>query len=119
MSLHLFETADADGMATRLTPDPASPKQLSSEIGHENPFLQSAQSHSQTAMPPPLPVSTNGTRDFKIMIDMKSGGRHSVHLVASTVQDKQAWISDIAQCMDNIHMHSMSGLVGPTGGDAV
>lgn len=62
---------------------------------------------------------SNGSRDFKIIIDQKSGGRHSIHLMASTVQDKQAWISDIAQCMDNIHMHSMSGLVGPTGGDAV
>lgn len=56
-------------------------------------------------------------RDFKILIDTKAGVRHSIHLVASTVQDKQAWISDISQCMDNIHLHSMSGLVGSTGGE--
>lgn len=62
-------------------------------------------------------VSGNNNRDFKIMVDTKSGVRHCIHLVASTVQDKQAWISDIAQCMDNIHMHSMSGLVGSTGGE--
>lgn len=103
-------------MATHLTPDPVSPKQVSADIGHENPFGASAQSPQSQ---PPMPASTNGTRDFKIMINTKLGCTHSVHLVASTVQDKQAWISDIAQCMDNIHMHSMSGLVGPTGGDAV
>lgn len=61
----------------------------------------------------------SSNRDFKIMVDCKSGARHCIHLVASTVQDKEAWISDISQCMDNIHLHSMlsPGLVGSTGGD--
>lgn len=65
-------------------------------------------------------VSTTN-RDFKIIIDndLKSGVRHCIHLVASTVQEKEAWISDISQCMDNIHLHSMlsPGLVGSSGGD--
>lgn len=57
-------------------------------------------------------------RDFKLLVENKSGTRHCVHLVAPTVQDKEAWISDISQCVDNIHMHSMlspglaSGLTG-------
>lgn len=33
------------------------------------------------------------------------GSRNFVHFVASTVQEKQAWISDISQCIDNIHLH--------------
>lgn len=57
-------------------------------------------------------------RDFKLLVENKSGNRHCIHLVAPTVQDKEAWISDISQCVDNIHMHSMlspglaSGLTG-------
>lgn len=57
-------------------------------------------------------------RDFKLLVENKSGNRHCIHLVAPTVQDKEAWISDISQCLDNIHMHSMlspglaSGLTG-------
>lgn len=64
-------------------------------------------------------VVSTSNRDFKIMIDLKSGIRHCIHLVASTVQEKEAWISDISQCMDNIHLHSMlsPGLVGSSGGD--
>ena len=58
-------------------------------------------------------------RDFKILMDTKSGARHCVHLIAATVQDKEAWISDISQCLDNIHMHSMfsPGLIGTSGGE--
>ena len=52
------------------------------------------------------PVNANN-RDFKIIVDVKSGQRHSIHLVAPTAQDKEAWISDISQCLDNIHMHSL------------
>lgn len=64
-------------------------------------------------------VVSTSNRDFKIMVDHKSGVRHCIHLVASTVQEKEAWISDISQCMDNIHLHSMlsPGLVGTSGGD--
>ncbi|XP_059486241.1 ras-specific guanine nucleotide-releasing factor 2-like isoform X3 [Neocloeon triangulifer] len=58
-------------------------------------------------------------RDFKIVLDVKSsssGGGASqgsasnqitVHLVASTMQEKQAWISDISQCMDNVHFNDL------------
>ncbi|KAK0077043.1 hypothetical protein PV325_004531, partial [Microctonus aethiopoides] len=47
-------------------------------------------------------------RDFKIALDMKSGGPPvSIHLVAPTVQEKAAWISDISQCMDNVHFNDL------------
>lgn len=63
------------------------------------------------------PVNANN-RDFKIFVDGKSGQRHSIHLVAPTAQDKEAWISDISQCLDNIHMHSLlsPGIGGTSGG---
>jgi hypothetical protein len=62
------------------------------------------------------PVHANN-RDFKIFVDGKSGNRHSIHLVAPTAQDKEAWISDISQCLDNIHMHSLlSPGIGTTAG---
>lgn len=63
--------------------------------------------------------SSGNNRDFKLLVESKGGGnRHCIHLVAPTVQDKEAWISDISQCVDNIHMHSMlspglaSGITG-------
>ncbi|KAF7269538.1 hypothetical protein GWI33_017431 [Rhynchophorus ferrugineus] len=41
-------------------------------------------------------------RDFKIIIDSKGIDTPIViHLIAPTVSDKAAWISDIAQCIDN------------------
>lgn len=61
-----------------------------------------------------------GNRDFKIIIEPKGGSRttHCIHLVAPTAQDKEAWISDISQCLDNIHMHSLlsPGIGGSSGG---
>ncbi|EDS30563.1 conserved hypothetical protein [Culex quinquefasciatus] len=59
-----------------------------------------------------------GNRDFKIFVETKSGARHSIHLIAPTIQDKEAWISDISQCLDNIHMHSLlsPGIGGSSGG---
>lgn len=66
------------------------------------------------------PVNANN-RDFKVFVDGKSGQRHSIHLVAPTAQDKEAWISDISQCLDNIHMHSLlsPGVGGTSGGELV
>lgn len=66
------------------------------------------------------PVNANN-RDFKIFVDGKSGQRHSIHLVAPTAQDKEAWISDISQCLDNIHMHSLlsPGIGGTSGGKLI
>ncbi|KAG7203406.1 hypothetical protein KM043_013474 [Ampulex compressa] len=47
-------------------------------------------------------------RDFKIILDVKSGGPQVfVHLVAPTMQEKAAWISDISQCMDNVHFNDL------------
>lgn len=73
----------------------------------------STQSSSLTAES----VNANN-RDFKVLVDGKSGTRHSIHLVAPTAQDKEAWISDISQCLDNIHMHSLlsPGIGGTSGG---
>lgn len=65
------------------------------------------------------PVNANN-RDFKIFVDGKSGTRHFIHLVAPTAQDKEAWISDISQCLDNIHMHSLlSPGIGTSGGKLI
>lgn len=50
---------------------------------------------------------SSGNRDFKILVESKSNVKHCIHLVAPTVQEKEAWISDISQCIDNIHMHTM------------
>ncbi|XP_011638409.1 ras-specific guanine nucleotide-releasing factor 2-like isoform X3 [Pogonomyrmex barbatus] len=47
-------------------------------------------------------------RDFKIVLDIKSGGPQvTVHLVAPTIQEKAAWVSDISQCMDNVHFNDL------------
>ncbi|XP_076396250.1 ras-specific guanine nucleotide-releasing factor 1 isoform X4 [Megachile rotundata] len=47
-------------------------------------------------------------RDFKIILDLKSGGPQvTVHLVAPTIQEKAAWISDISQCIDNVHFNDL------------
>ncbi|KAJ8927238.1 hypothetical protein NQ314_020317 [Rhamnusium bicolor] len=49
-------------------------------------------------------------RDFKIIVEVKSishPGQLSVHLVAPTVQEKAAWISDIIQCLDNVQFNDM------------
>lgn len=35
--------------------------------------------------------------DFKIIVEQKSGSPITLHLVAPTMQEKQAWISDISQ----------------------
>ncbi|XP_023341208.1 ras-specific guanine nucleotide-releasing factor 2 [Eurytemora carolleeae] len=42
--------------------------------------------------------------DFKLIIDcVKSGDQLVLHLVAPTKQEKAAWVTDITQCMDNVH----------------
>lgn len=46
------------------------------------------------------------------MVETKSNAKHCIHLVAPTVQDKEAWISDISQCIDNIHLHSLMSECG-------
>ncbi|XP_044256640.1 ras-specific guanine nucleotide-releasing factor 2-like isoform X2 [Tribolium madens] len=49
-------------------------------------------------------------RDFKIIVDLKDGsqpGQVTVHLLASSMQEKAAWISDISQCLDNVQFNDM------------
>lgn len=61
-------------------------------------------------------VISSEKRDFKIMVETKSKpNTRCIHLVAPTVQDKEAWISDISQCIDNIHLHSVNSFesIGP------
>lgn len=45
--------------------------------------------------------------DFQLIIENKSGNGPGkvVHLVAPSMQDKTAWISDISQCIDNVHFN--------------
>ncbi|XP_069969956.1 ras-specific guanine nucleotide-releasing factor 2 isoform X2 [Penaeus vannamei] len=45
--------------------------------------------------------------DFKIIVEQKSGSPITLHLVAPTMQEKQAWISDISQCLDNVHFNNL------------
>lgn len=49
---------------------------------------------------------SSGHRDFKILVENKTS-KHCIHLVAPTVQEKESWISDICQCLDNMHMHTL------------
>ncbi|EFN66720.1 Ras-specific guanine nucleotide-releasing factor 2 [Camponotus floridanus] len=47
-------------------------------------------------------------RDFKILFDVKSGApQATIHLVAPTMQEKAAWVSDISQCMDNVRFNDL------------
>ncbi|KAK4297324.1 hypothetical protein Pmani_030249 [Petrolisthes manimaculis] len=45
--------------------------------------------------------------DFKIIVEQKCGNPITIHLVAPTMQEKQAWISDISQCLDNVHFNNL------------
>ncbi|XP_044728082.1 ras-specific guanine nucleotide-releasing factor 1-like [Chrysoperla carnea] len=56
-------------------------------------------------------------KDFKIIVDMKIGSQTgqvyksifnvTVHLIAPSIQEKTAWVSDISQCMDNAHFNDL------------
>ncbi|KAF6210300.1 hypothetical protein GE061_013404 [Apolygus lucorum] len=48
-------------------------------------------------------------RDLKIILEGKGPNQQqvSIHLVAPTIQEKAAWISDISQCMDNVHFNDL------------
>ncbi|KAG5880599.1 hypothetical protein JTB14_026570 [Gonioctena quinquepunctata] len=55
-------------------------------------------------------VTSFHNRDFKIIVELKSitqPGQVCVHLMASSVQEKTAWISDIIQCLDNVQFNDM------------
>ncbi|XP_011501193.1 PREDICTED: ras-specific guanine nucleotide-releasing factor 2-like [Ceratosolen solmsi marchali] len=58
-------------------------------------------------------TSTSNTllnRDFKIIFDLKTIGdnrQYIIHLLAPTMQEKAAWISDLSQCMDNVHFNGL------------
>lgn len=89
----------------------------SEQANEDEESLCSASSAHSNTLSTADPVNANN-RDFKIFIDGKSGQRLTIHLVAPTAQDKEAWISDISQCLDNIHTHSLlsPGLGGTSGG---
>ena len=48
----------------------------------------------------------HGGLDFKIILDTKNGPLN-IHLLAPSAQEKHAWISDISQCMDNVHFNDL------------
>ncbi|CAL4091049.1 unnamed protein product, partial [Meganyctiphanes norvegica] len=45
--------------------------------------------------------------DFKIIVEQKCAPPIVLHLVAPTMQEKQAWISDISQVLDNVHFNNL------------
>ena len=50
---------------------------------------------------------------------VKSGQEMTVHLVAPTKQEKAAWITDITQCMDNVHFDNLYNNTSLRAGAAV
>lgn len=46
-----------------------------------------------------------GNLDFKIIVDSKNGQPTNIHLVAPTLQEKTAWISDISQVGGHSSFH--------------
>ena len=58
--------------------------------------------------------------DFKLQIEsVKAGTELTVHLVAPTKQEKAAWITDITQCMDNVHFDNLYNNTSLRAGAAV
>ena len=46
--------------------------------------------------------------DFKLIVDdVKSGLPITIHLVAPTRLEKASWVTDISQCMDNVHFNGL------------
>lgn len=90
-----------------------------SEAGNDDEESLCSASTQSSNLSAATDVVNANNRDFKVFVDGKSGQRHSIHLVAPTAQDKEAWISDISQCLDNIHMHSLlsPGIGGTSGGE--
>ncbi|XP_037081601.1 uncharacterized protein LOC119102339 [Pollicipes pollicipes] len=44
--------------------------------------------------------------DFKLIVERKGDTHLVLHLVAPTAQEKAAWVSDIAQCLDNVQFNN-------------
>ncbi|KAK9718958.1 RhoGEF domain [Popillia japonica] len=58
----------------------------------------------------PVTSSNIHNRDFKLIVELKISGVQTqvcVHLLAPTIQEKAAWISDISQCLDNVQFNDM------------
>ena len=57
---------------------------------------------------------------FLLQIDsVKAGTEMTLHLVAPTKQEKAAWITDITQCMDNVHFDNLYNTSTLSAGAAV
>ncbi|XP_071743969.1 ras-specific guanine nucleotide-releasing factor 2-like isoform X3 [Lepeophtheirus salmonis] len=53
-------------------------------------------------------LNQNEKKDFKIIVDeYQSTQQINVHLICPTKQEKAAWITDISQCMDNVHFNGL------------
>ena len=58
--------------------------------------------------------------DFKITTDdRKTGEARVIHLAAATKQEKLSWITDITQCMDNVHFDNLYNTTTLSAGAAV
>ncbi|XP_077988793.1 ras-specific guanine nucleotide-releasing factor 2-like [Glandiceps talaboti] len=45
--------------------------------------------------------------EVKLIVDSKSGPPLNIILVAGTQQEKNAWMSDLSQCIDNLHYNGL------------
>ncbi|XP_037292474.1 ras-specific guanine nucleotide-releasing factor 1 [Manduca sexta] len=54
-------------------------------------------------------------RDFKILVEVK-GEQICAHLVAATVEEKAAWTSELAQCMESAALTALLRACGSCGG---
>jgi len=80
------------------------------KVDHQLVFSESVCSVSSQSSNVSDEIPTKGdpthwqNREFKLLLGQQP---LVVHLVAPTVQEKQAWISDIQQCMDNVHFNDL------------
>lgn len=68
----------------------------SSETGHTISFAIHPSTPAANASTPSHGKDFGGL-DFKLIVDSKAGPASTIHLVAPTLQEKTAWISDISQ----------------------
>uniref|UniRef100_T1IPE1 Ras-GEF domain-containing protein n=1 Tax=Strigamia maritima TaxID=126957 RepID=T1IPE1_STRMM len=52
-------------------------------------------------------IQTNQSLDFKLIVDVKNAPSVTIHLIAPSLQEKAAWVSDISHCLDNVHFNNL------------
>ncbi|XP_073979075.1 ras-specific guanine nucleotide-releasing factor 2-like isoform X2 [Rhodnius prolixus] len=111
-SNHLIVATRTSGGRLHLVPEvgriPLADALLIEDPSENESSVCSMSSHSSGVSENSAGSCTFQNRDFKIILEGKSGNQPlSVHLVAPTLQEKAAWISDISQCMDNVHFNDL------------